>query len=197
MIKRILCAAAAYMLGNISPALIVSKSRGEDIREKGSGNAGTTNVLRIYGKKAAAFTMLIDVTKGVAAVLLGRTVCGADCAYLCALAVMCGHIWPVMHGFRGGKGVATTLGVLLTLHLPMGLSEAAVAITVIALSRMVSLGSLCAAAALPFVSRAMLPGFFPYALAISAIVIFKHRSNIGRLLRGEESKISFKKKGDS
>ncbi len=197
MIKQVFCIILAYMLGNISPALIVSRSRGEDIREKGSGNAGTTNVLRIYGKKAAAFTMLVDVLKGVAAVLAGRIICTEQCGYACALAVMCGHIWPVLHGFRGGKGVATTLGVLLTLKLSLGLTEAAVAIAVIAAGRMVSIGSLCAAFALPFASRAMLPGFLPYSLAISAIVVFKHRSNIGRLLRGEESKISFKKKGDS
>lgn len=180
---------AAYFIGNLSPAILISKAKGGDIRQTGSGNAGTTNVLRAYGKKAAAATLLIDVLKGAGAVLLGSAVGGPLAAYLCADAVVLGHIWPVLYGFRGGKGIATALGVLLSTSLPVGLIAAAVAFTVIALTRRVSMGSMSAAALVPFLIYYFVPGFLPYGLVLVAAVVWKHRGNIRRILKGEEPKI--------
>ena len=191
MFKVIICAAVSYLLGNISPSIIISKALGGDIREKGSGNAGTTNMLRTYGKKAAAATLLIDVLKGVAASLIGRYFLPEAYAGICALAVICGHIWPALYGFRGGKGVATALGSIMTLEPRLCLIVLVAALAVIAATKMVSAGSVLAAALLPVFSFFMARSFFPYALIIGATVIFKHRANIGRILRGEEPKIHF------
>ena len=184
---------AAYFLGNLSPAILVSRVLGGDIREQGSGNPGTTNMLRVYGKKAAAVTLLIDVLKGVAAVLIGRALGGEPLACLCAFLVEIGHMYPICWGFKGGKGIATGLGVLLTISPVYGLLELAIAVALFVATKMVSPGSLAAAAAMPLLAHVFAPDFFWYALALAVIVIFKHRSNIGKLIRHEESKISFKK----
>ncbi len=194
MFKLALAAVIAYFLGNISPAIILSRLKGKDIREQGSGNAGTTNMLRVYGKKAAALTLIIDVLKGVCAVLIGRALAGEAGACLAVLCVIIGHIWPVLYGFKGGKGVAASLGALLALSPSLAGLAALIALAVIALTKMVSAGSVAAAVALPILSFLRYRAFFPYALAMAAIVIFKHRSNIGRIIRGEESKLSFSKK---
>ncbi len=194
MFKLALAALAAYLIGNISPSIIMSRLKGKDIREQGSGNAGTTNMLRIYGKKAAALTLVIDVLKGVCAVLIGRALAGGSGACMACLFVIVGHIWPVFYGFKGGKGVAAALGALLALSPSLAGLAAAIALAVIALTKMVSAGSVAAAVALPVLSFFRYRAFFPYALLMAAIVIFKHRSNIGRILRGEESKLSFSKK---
>ena len=187
---------AAYFLGNISPAILVSRILGGkegDIRKQGSGNPGTTNMLRVYGKKAAAVTLLIDVLKGVIAVLIGRALGGEPLAYLCGFLVEIGHMYPVCWGFKGGKGIATGLGILLAIHPLYGLLELAVAILFFVTTKMVSPGSIAAAAALPVLAHFFAPGFQWYALILAAIVIFKHRSNIKKLINHEESKISFKK----
>ena len=188
--------AAAYFLGNISPAILVSRMLGGkegDIRKQGSGNPGTTNMLRVYGKKAAAVTLLIDVLKGVAAVLIGRALGGEPLAYLCGFLVEIGHMYPVCWGFKGGKGIATGLGVLLAISPLYGLLELALAVIFFVATRMVSPGSLAAAAGLPVLAHFFAPGFFWYAVALAVIVIYKHRSNIRKLINHEESKISFKK----
>ena len=193
MIRLILSAAIAYLLGDISPAILISKALGGDIREKGSGNAGSTNMLRNYGKKAAIATLAIDVLKGVAAVKIGALLAGAGGAYIAAVFVMTGHIWPAFFGFKGGKGVATALGTLLAVDWRMALIVLVFALAIMAISKMVSLGSVCAAAALPPLSFFMLRGFTLYGLVMAAIVIFKHRSNIKRILEGTESKLDFSK----
>ena len=187
---------AAYFLGNVSPAILVSRALGGkegDIRKQGSGNPGTTNMLRVYGKKAAAVTLLIDVLKGVAAVLIGRAAGGEPLAYLCGFLVEIGHMYPVCWGFKGGKGIATGLGVLLAISPLYGLLELAAAVVFFVTTKMVSVGSLVAAVAMPLLALHFAPGFFWYAVVLAAIVIYKHRSNIKRLINHEESKISFKK----
>ncbi len=181
----------AYFIGNISPAILISKARGKDIREEGSGNAGSTNMLRVYGKRDAAATLLIDILKGVAAVLLGAYVDGPTASFLCADAVILGHIWPVLYGFRGGKGIATAFGVLLAVSPPVGGIAAAVALSVIALTKRVSVGSLSAATAAPFVVWHFIPEFLPYVLIIIGLIFFKHKTNIRRIAKGEEPKIKF------
>lgn len=183
----------SYFLGNISPAILIGKAMGTDIRKEGSGNAGTTNVLRVLGKKAAAATLVIDILKGVAAVLIGEYIGGKEIAMACGIAVLIGHIWPMVFQFRGGKGIATAFGVVLTLEPLLGLIEAAAALFFMLISRRVSVGSVTAAILLPVASYFFDPAYLPLTAAMAAIVIFKHRTNIKRLMRGEEPKVSFKK----
>jgi glycerol-3-phosphate acyltransferase PlsY len=179
----------AYFIGNISPAILISKTKGSDIRQTGSGNAGTTNMLRAYGKKAAAATLGIDLLKGVAAVVLGAVAGGPFVSYLCADAVILGHIWPVLYGFRGGKGVATGLGVLLAVSPVMGLVAGVLAFSVIGWSKRVSVGAMTAAAAVPFLVYYFVPAFLPYGIFMVSMIVLKHRGNLKRIFKGEEPKI--------
>lgn len=116
----VLAILAAYLIGNISPAIILGKLSGVDIKKEGSGNAGTTNVLRVLGKKAAFITLVIDIAKGFLAVRLGMLF-GYETGAVCAVAVFCGHIWPCFYRFKGGKGVATAFGALLAINWMLGL----------------------------------------------------------------------------
>lgn len=183
----------AYFLGNISPAIILGKLHGIDIKKEGSGNAGTTNVLRTLGKKAALITMVVDILKGFAAVNIGFLLGGYSAGTLCAVAAFCGHIWPCLYHFRGGKGVATAFGVIMAVNWQLGLSVLAVVAVMVGLTRRMSVGSLMGAVSFPLLCWFMEPGFFLTGCVMAAIVVIKHRANIGRLLRGEEPKMSFKK----
>lgn len=193
------CVAVAYLLGNISPAILIGRLHGIDIKKEGSGNAGTTNVLRVLGKRAAAETLFVDIGKGAVAVFIGRTAGAAlmeDPKLLgvwCCVAVFCGHIWPAAFGFRGGKGIATGFGAITAASPYIGVFIMIVAVAGIVLSRRVSVGSICGALALIAASLYLEPAYAPYFTAMALIAIWKHRSNIGRLLRGEEPKLSFKK----
>jgi glycerol-3-phosphate acyltransferase PlsY len=189
----ILIIVLAYLIGNISPAILISKARGVDIHKEGSGNPGTTNMLRVMGKKAAAVTLSIDILKGVAAVILGRFTGGEGLAVLCGLAVFIGHIWPVFFRFKGGKGIATGFGMLVTLNPVMGLSCLGIAALGFLISRRVSVGSIGAVLVLPFVAYHYFPTYIEIFVIMGAIVLWKHRSNIKRLLKGEEPKTNFKK----
>lgn len=182
----------SYFLGNISPAILIGRAMGIDIRKQGSGNAGTTNVLRVLGKKAAAATLVIDILKGVAAVLLGKYIGGQGLAMVCGIAVMVGHIWPLVFQFRGGKGIATAFGVVLTLEPLLGLIEAVAALIFMLVSQRVSVGSLAAAVLLPFAAWYFDPAYVPATAVMAAIVIWKHRANIKRLIKKEEPKVNFK-----
>ncbi|MBE6037398.1 MAG: glycerol-3-phosphate 1-O-acyltransferase PlsY [Clostridiales bacterium] len=184
----------AYALGNISPSILIARAAGIDIRKEGSGNAGTTNVLRVMGNKAAAATLVIDVLKGVVAVLIGKLAGGMVLGALCALAVFCGHIWPAAFGFKGGKGIATGLGILLTLDWRIGLCCLGVAVLCFVTVQRVSVGSLLATLALPFLAWYFCPQILPIMILMAVIVWVKHRANIKRILKGEEPKFSFKKK---
>jgi len=214
---------ASYLIGNISPAILIGRLRGIDIRKEGSGNAGTTNVLRVMGKKAAAATLLIDALKGCLAVwfgcffmwyigtgglyaepLFGRVIVmylGGEGVYmplLCGIAVIFGHIWPVAFGFRGGKGVATALGVIAATAPFLALIEAFIVLSVVALSRRMSAGSLTGAALFPLVTYWLISSphymyYVQWAAILAVIIIFKHRANLVRLLKGQEPKLSFKK----
>jgi len=184
----------AYMIGNISPATLISKASGVDIRKEGSGNPGTTNMLRIMGKKAALLTLVIDVLKGVAGVLVGAYLGGEALSVLCGLAVFTGHIFPAIYGFKGGKGIATAFGVLLALHINIALICLGVAVLGFVTARRVSVGSLLAALSLPFLAWLYMPDYILVFTAMAIIVLIKHRSNLMRLIKGEEPKISFKRK---
>lgn len=201
-----------YFIGNISPAILIGKAHGIDIKKEGSGNAGTTNVLRVLGKKAAIGTLIIDIGKGVLAVMLGRLIgyiyasgmldltderdisyIMLSCAMLGGLCAFIGHIWPMAFGFKGGKGVATAFGVLVAINPLLGLSCLVVVALVVLASKMVSLGSICGAIALPLLSIMFEPDFFWTGILMAIIVIIKHRPNISRIVRGEESKLFTKK----
>lgn len=214
-----LTAIIAYLIGSISGAILISRSvDGNDIRTKGSKNAGTTNMLRVYGKKAAVFTLLIDVLKGVAAVAIGTavdyltvknmTVTGVGTAYLlgnikyiASIFVMLGHDFPIYFGFKGGKGVATGLGALLMIDYKVALIVLAAALLIMVTTRYVSLGSVSAAVIYPCVAAAFMAGsgnfnivYFVSALILCILIIAKHHTNIKRLLSGTENKLFSKKK---
>lgn len=196
----VLAVIIAYFLGNINPAILIGRLHGVDIKKEGSGNAGTTNVLRVLGKKAAAETLLVDIGKGVVAVLIGKLIGGMtmiDPGLLgawCAVAVFCGHIWPAAFGFKGGKGIATGFGSIVTACPPVGGIILLVAVLGMILTQRVSVGSVAAALTLIAAGFYFAPSYGIYFAIMGLIAIWKHRANIGRLIRGEEPKISFKKK---
>lgn len=194
MLIKVLVVFICYLIGNISSSILISKMiAGIDIREHGSGNAGTTNVLRTLGKKAAAATLAGDVLKGVIAVVLGRLVGGEELAMICGLVAVIGHIWPLMFGFRGGKGIATGMGAIVVTTPFLALICIIIGIVVIVISRYVSLGSITGAAALPIVAFFLDKHYFIWALFFAIIAVYTHRKNIERLINRTESKISFSK----
>jgi len=200
----VICLIVSYFIGNISPSTILARRAGHDIKKEGSGNAGTTNALRVLGKKAALITLTVDVLKSFIPVRiviwLLTSPCGRETAFTvaawCGLCVFAGHIWPLIYRFKGGKGVATALGVILALDWTRALAALAVFILVVALTRYVSLGSMLAALSYPVID--LLTGHIPEipVLIMVAVLIIKHRANIKRLIRGNENKLSFKKAGN-
>ena len=212
MIIYIIMAIIAYCIGSVNFSVIFSKKfAGFDVREKGSGNAGTTNMLRSVGKKAAAITLICDILKGVVsigiAILLGNIseINKELLVQIAGVAVILGHTFPVFFGFKGGKGVATSLGVLLLSNWQIGLICLVFALVLMCLTRMVSVGSCAAAVLFPVLTlfinehyTVLTEGksgnvYFIYSLILAVIVLFNHRSNIKRILNGTENKISFKK----
>ncbi len=193
-VRALLMVAVGYLLGSISFAVLLVRVRtGKDIRKEGSGNAGATNVLRSYGKGLALLVAALDVAKGAAAVLLVRLVT-ADPRYAAAgaLAVILGHVFPLYYGFRGGKGVATTVGAFFVLAPAATGICVAIFFTVVAATRYVSLGSCIGVVLLPPIAR--LVDHAPSAVLIAAsatavLVVLKHLENFKRLARGEERKL--------
>lgn len=179
----------SYLLGSISPAIILGKINGINIKEKGSGNAGATNTLRVLGKKAAIITLIVDILKGVLAVILARLMAGDQAAYLACTFVILGHIFPVWFGFKGGKGVAVAFGALTAINPYIGLACLAVVAVTVLLSRAVSLGSILAALSVPVWSVLFEPAFLPYVIFPALLVVFMHRTNIKRILSGQENKL--------
>jgi glycerol-3-phosphate acyltransferase PlsY len=180
-----------YLLGSVPFGLLVTRIAGEgDIRTIGSGNIGATNVLRTGRKSLAALTLLLDAAKGAAAVLLGALILPESGAILGAAGAFFGHLYPAWLGFRGGKGVATLLGITLALYWPIGLVFAAVWLGVLALLRYSSVGGMSAAIAAPVAAAAF--GRFELVLlliAFALMVLWKHRANIERLLDGTEPRV--------
>lgn len=209
MATYIIIAIIAYAIGSINFSILISKKiAGFDVREKGSGNAGTTNMLRSVGKKAAAITLLCDILKGIVAILIaliaGKIVKNVDRAVLVQIAgilVVVGHTFPIFFEFKGGKGVATSLGVIMMINWKIGLICLVFALAIMAFSRMVSMGSIGAAILFPvltlfintnFIVQASGMKYFIFSIILAAIVIFNHRENIKRIASGTENKLSFK-----
>lgn len=201
MAPYIIVAILAYLIGSISFSVIISKKvAGFDVREKGSNNAGATNVLRTVGKKAGALTLLCDLLKGVVALLIAILVSkiakdtdSALIMQIAGIAVVLGHIFPIFFGFKGGKGVATTLGVLLVVNWQIALIVLIFAIVVIAVTKMVSLGSISAAILLPILALFLQSNYLIFSLILALIVIYNHRANIKRIAEGKENKLGSKK----
>lgn len=195
-LQMVLCAIVGYLLGNIQTGLILGKLSGNvDLREHGSGSGGATNVLRVLGKKASAFTFLGDFLKGVIASLLGMLIAGWHGGMVAAVFVVVGHIWPAFFGFRGGKGVATALGALAILVPWHTLLLAVVGVVVLIPTKIVSLASIAGATVFLIsgvISAIVRQDWFMLAFVIimSALVIFAHRANIRRIMKGEEKKIT-------
>lgn len=197
--------AIGYLIGSINFSVIISrKMAGFDLREKGSKNAGTTNMLRTVGKKGAAIVLILDILKGVLAVFIAKMMSGginqAIACQLAAFAVVLGHTFPIFFEFRGGKGVATSIGVLLVLNWQIGLICIVYGVLMIVLTRMVSLGSITAAILFPvltlFIGNHYIADDYNYiifGIIMACFVLFNHRANIKRLNEGTENRISFKK----
>ena len=185
-----------YLLGSIPSGWLAGRwLKGIDLRELGSGSTGATNVLRQVGKGPALVVFLIDVGKGAAAVLLARALGLGDwIQVLAGLTALAGHIWPVWLGFKGGKAVATGLGLFLGLAWPVGLASFGVFLAVFSLSRYVSLASVLAAISLPLLMAAGTSSNANLVVALVAmlLVLWRHRSNIKRLINGTEPKLSQK-----
>ena len=189
MLVRLLCLIIGYAFGLVQTAYIIGRLHGIDIREHGSGNAGTTNALRVLGKKAALITLVIDICKGALAVLMGMKLGSYQIGTVCALAVFCGHIWPCLYRFKGGKGVATSFGAILAVNWQVALLELAVVAVGLGLSRRMSVGSLLGAVAFPAICCILEPEFIWIGCIMAVIVVIKHRANIQRLIKGEEPKM--------
>lgn len=208
----------SYLVGAIPTSLIVSKAaRGIDIRDHGSGNAGGTNVMRVIGWKYGILVILLDALKGVfAVVLIARLFFGplpfenvspfddfTLVQIIAGISAVIGHIWTIFAGFKGGKGIATALGMLVMLITIDMLIAVGIFVIVVTISKYVSLGSILSAVAVPStlyirenVFDVNIPGYetlFPFIVGLAFLVIFTHRKNLIRIFNGKESKISFKK----
>ena len=204
VLKILAALASGYLLGSLNTSVIVGKIFGKDIRSLGSKNAGLTNTLRVLGKSAAAVVLAGDVLKGIIACLIGLQLGvylssggATDCVSLLAAGagVVIGHNWPVYFGFKGGKGALTAVTVLFMIDWVMALICLGLFATIVASTRYVSLGTICAT--LVFAVLSFIPFFGKtfyfniFACLMAFIVIFKHRENIQRLLSGTENKLNF------
>ena len=210
MLVYVLIGIVSYLIGSISFSVIISKKMaGFDVREKGSKNAGSTNVLRTVGKKAAAITLVCDILKGVIAILIafivGKIAKHINPALLVQIAAICvvvGHTFPIFFKFKGGKGVATSLGIILLLNWQIGLICLVFALILMILTRMVSLGSISAAILFPVLTifiteNYLVPGnYIVFGILLAAFVVYNHRANVKRILTGTENKLSFKKENN-
>lgn len=201
MLTPIIGIIASYLLGAVSFSILVARwLKKIDIRQHGSGNAGATNTLRVLGKRPALAVFLLDIAKGIVAVLFGWWLGDGEAwiPVLCGLAAIVGHNWPVYFRFKGGKGIATTIGVMAMLNFVPALIAGAAAILTIVLTRYVSLGSLVFAVLLP--GMIAIFGYeAPYiwgGVAVALLAVLRHRKNIVKLAKGTENKLGGNKKGE-
>lgn len=193
LVAIVLC----YLIGSFSSAYILGKLiMKADIRSYGSGNAGATNALRVFGKKISLMVFILDILKGILAVYIGGKILGYDGKILGGFFAVIGHMWPIFLKFRGGKGIATSFGMLLSIHWPTAIITLIGFIIVLLLSKYVSLASISACVLAPIVIALVKEPFdrkfFIAVLIIAITSIIKHRSNIRRLLNGQEYKLGEK-----
>ena len=198
--KCILAAVIGYLLGDIPSGVLIARAYGvRDIRQHGSGNTGTTNVMRTLGWLPSVLTLVCDCLKGYVACLIGKWLAGDPGMLLGGLCAILGHDFPVFLGFKGGKGIATSLGLIIAINPWIALAELAVQIVAVALTHYMSVASLITTVAFPVLvaimerGRENFPLFLGAACVASALSLFGHRSNIARLIRGEENRLDFDK----
>ena len=190
-VMLLLVAVIGYLLGSISTGILYSLALGQDIRTQGSKNSGATNMSRVHGLKEGLLTFLGDSLKGVAAVLIGRWLGGQLGAIVGGTFAIVGHMWPLYFGFKGGKGVSTCVGVSLVTYPPFGAMALVIGLAVMLITKYVSLGSMLGVLSFA-IGVTICYGFWPiglWAFALEALVVWRHRSNIQRLLNGTENKI--------
>lgn len=199
MVKYLIAAVISYLIGSISPAILLGKAKGIDIKKEGSGNAGTTNVLRVMGGKAALITLLVDVLKGVLPVIVFGSVFGGDIyGYVACIAAFFGHLFPIYYGFKGGKGVAVAFGGLLGVNWKIALLCLLTVVIFTLISKRMSVGSIAGAASAIVYTLLLEKSFIVFVIIMAGTIIYMHRGNIKRLINHEEPTLSFldKKKGD-
>lgn len=186
----------AYLLGSINSSILVSRLYANiDIREHGSGNAGATNTLRTLGKTAAAIVLFCDVLKGIISVIIGRYLTGQDGAMIAGIFAVLGHNYPVLFGFKGGKGILTSIAVVFMIDWKVGIIVLGVALSIMAVTRYVSLGSIIGAIIYPIIIIITNHENYKYilfALCLAVLAVYRHRANIRCLLEGTESKLGSK-----
>ncbi len=196
ILKYILCGVIAYLLGSVSTGILVAKNSGHNLREEGSHNTGASNALRVLGIKGGALTFLGDFLKAFAAVMIGKAIAGMNGGMVAGLCAVLGHNWPVFFNFKGGKGIACSAAVLITLYPLYGIIAAALCLLVIAICRYISVGSLTMLFTFAVMILFTQP-FWPagvWALILLALGVYRHRSNLERLKNGTENKIGQKAK---
>ena len=184
----------SYLIGCFSSAYLIGKVfKKIDIRTYGSGNAGATNAVRVMGKKLGVLTFLLDFFKGFIAVFIGYWILGYNGGLIAAICVVVGHDFPIFLGFKGGKGIATTIGVMAVLNFPAALVSVIIGLTVGVVSRYVSLGSIVFLIINPVMNAIIIKEFNPNLLLTTIVLalvgLFRHKSNIQRLINGNENKI--------
>ena len=187
---------AGYLLGSISTGVVLSRLFAKtDIRSQGSGNAGTTNMLRVLGRKMALLTFIGDMLKGIIAVFIGKWLIGGELGGLLGVVgAVLGHYYPLYFGFKGGKGIATSFGSLLFVFPVQALLAFAVLLILVAVTHYVSVGSIAAAITLPLlivITRFQEPTLWIITVCIGASVVWRHRANIKRLMNHTENKLDF------
>lgn len=196
MIKLVLIAVGAYLMGDINPSILIGKLKGIDIRKEGSGNAGMTNTIRVMGVKYGIAVLIVDVMKAFIAVRIGFAAADTYGAMVAFAAVVLGHCYPAFFGFKGGKGVAASLGAAFALNWQSALLVLLVAAVLFLLFRRMSVASMGAAIAYPVLIHRFAPEYFYFSVAAAIFLLVMHRENIGRLLRGEEPKLTIGHKGE-
>ncbi len=187
---------AGYLLGSISTGVVLSRLFAKtDIRSQGSGNAGTTNMLRVLGRKMALLTFIGDMLKGIIAVFIGKWLIGGELGGLLGVVgAVLGHYYPLYFGFKGGKGIATSFGSLLFVFPVQALLAFAVFLILVAVTHYISVGSIAAAITLPLlivITRFQEPTLWIITVCIGASVVWRHRANIKRLMNHTENKLDF------
>lgn len=198
MFKFIICIAIAYLLGNISGGMIFGKLLfNKDIRDYGSKNAGTTNALRVFGIKAGALTFIVDVLKSLLACFIGMKLLGLSGILLAGIFVVIGHNWPIFLNFKGGKGIASSFGFIMFLDYKIAIVAIIIFIIIVILTKYISLGSMLTTTLVLPISYIFFGYRNFYVLStfflLASLSIFRHNSNIIRLINGDENKINFKK----
>ena len=199
-LKIVIIALVGYLFGNISSGILIAKLYGvHDIRKQGSGNAGTTNVLRTLGWVPSVLTLVGDCLKGLIPALIGKWIGGDICMLVGGTMAIIGHDFPALFGFKGGKGIATSWGLIIAINPWIAVALLALVLLIVGFSRYMSVGSLSAALLYPILTAIFKHGsehflaFMLFALFASLLTIFCHRANIARLLRREENRLDFGK----